>query len=89
MWFDKLRFLEQLPAEVIDRQQDEQRVVDEEITYEPSSRKEDGVAVGEDHNGHPGETDVGAVGLTPAFVGESVAVETLSDAGSVEEDVGS
>lgn len=82
---DNLGALDDLPADVQDGRDNQHGIVGEESL--DARRREAGVAVEEDDEGHAHEADIAAIRLEPASVGERVAVDALGLACAVEEDV--
>jgi len=78
--------VDELPAHEQNGGHDHHGVVREEGLNAPGG--EAGVTVENDDEAHSGETDVGAVRLEPAGVGERVAVDSLGHTRVVEEDIG-
>lgn len=78
--------MNQLPADVEEGSEDEHSVVDKEVPEVP--RVERGVAVAEDDDNHPDETEVTAIRLEAAVIWEVTAIEVLRFASVIEADVG-
>lgn len=75
-----------LPTEIKKWCQDKHSIIDKEVSGTP--RLKSRVAVAEDDNDHPGQTNEATVRLKAPIVWQLLSIQVLSLAGVVEADIG-
>lgn len=80
--------MEKLPSEVQNREETDHSIGEEKCRYRPVAWQENGVSTNECHHGSAGTSNVGDVGLEPAFVREGVPGDSLCLEGFLEANKG-